>query len=30
MDYARQARWGRESVPRWAVVAERRELRRVA
>jgi len=29
MDYARQARWGRESVPRWAVAA-RGDLRRVA
>jgi thioester reductase-like protein len=28
MDYARQARWGRESVPRWAVA--QRGMRRVA
>jgi long-chain acyl-CoA synthetase len=27
MDYARRARWGRESVPRWAVAEE---MRRVA
>lgn len=30
MDYAREARWGRETVPRWAVAQRAAGLRRVA
>ncbi|MEA2156164.1 MAG: hypothetical protein QOE11_2304 [Solirubrobacteraceae bacterium] len=30
MSYAREARWGKEPLPRWAVAAQREEMRRVA